>query len=59
MLVVHDSVRAFKADLFNQRQGAPKGENREAGVNPARSRHCIEKLVSLSQETCPVAFAAF
>lgn len=38
-----------------------KGENREAGVNPARSRHCDEKpsTVFLSQETCPSALQPF
>ncbi len=47
--------------------GAPVyGENREAGENPARSRHCDEIRnclyedggESLSQETCPSCFAA-
>jgi hypothetical protein len=52
---VRDSVRAFIVDLLIKCQGAPIGENREAGVNPARSRHCVENRVSLSQETCPDA----
>jgi hypothetical protein len=43
--------------FFLMRSGAPhkSGENREAGENPARSRHC-ESLhylpVKESQETC-------
>ena len=46
-------VSARFDDLSIKRLGAPScGENREAGVNPARSRHCDEKC-SQSQETCP------
>src|SRR5688500_3418709 len=50
---------SFKIVLFIRKHpGAPlDGENREAGENPARSRHCDErsKLNSSSQETCPDA----
>ena len=37
-----------KVELFfvNQSVRVPFGENREAGENPARSRHCDERFVS-------------
>jgi len=45
------------------RLGVPhqSGKNREAGENPARSRHCEDRRRKddLSQETCLNAFCSF
>src|SRR5437870_13137667 len=53
-----------RSRFFQMRLGAPhkSGENREAGENPARSRHCEDRrseVTMQSQETCPDVLAAF
>src|SRR5258706_14619235 len=65
MLTCDALSRSITLQFFQNAFGCPasSGKNREAGENPARSRHCEDRRFGKrrckSQETCPDAVCSF